>query len=203
MMRKNHLISFQSSIYREKGSKFIGYTYEVFDENEIQPIIDQLKKEHFAARHWCYAYRLGETGKRHRSNDDGEPAGTGGRPILTAIDQFNLTNTLVVVVRYFGGTLLGVRGLIDAYGGAALAALELCEKAPLPLLRQLSISCGYEQFSEVQKVINELLLKPRITYDQTGMTLHFEGDIDLIEPAQRRFEGLYNVNILPIDEEIQ
>jgi uncharacterized YigZ family protein len=203
MMRKNHLISFQSSIYREKGSKFIGYTYEMFDENEIQPIIDQLKKEHFAARHWCYAYRLGETGERHRSNDDGEPAGTGGRPILTAIDQFNLTNTLVVVVRYFGGTLLGVRGLIDAYGGAALAALELCEKAPLPLLRQLSISCGYEQFSEVQKVINELLLKPRINYDQTGLTLHFEGDVDLIEPAQMRFEGLYNVNILPIDEEIQ
>lgn len=202
-MRKNHLISFQSSIYREKGSKFIGYTYEVLDENQIQPIIDQLKKEHFAARHWCYAYRIGETGERHRSNDDGEPAGTGGRPIITAIDQYNLTNTLVVVVRYFGGTLLGVRGLIDAYGGAAQAALELCEKASLPLLRQLSISCGYEQFSEVQKVINELLLKPRINYDQTGLTLHFEGDVDLIEPAQRRFEGLYNVNILPIDEEIK
>lgn len=203
MMRKNHLTSFHSSIYRDKGSKFIGYTYEVFDASEIQPILDQLKKEHLAARHWCYAYRLGETGERHRSNDDGEPAGTGGRPILNAIDQFNLTNTLVVVVRYFGGTLLGVRGLIDAYGGAAVEALALCEKITLPLLRQLQISCGYEQFSEVQKVINEMPLKPRISYAQTGLTLHFEGDVDLIEPAQKRFEVLYHVKILSNDEEIK
>ena len=203
MMRKNHLISFQSSIYRDKGSKFIGYTYEVFDASEIQPILDQLKKEHLAARHWCYAYRLGETGERQRSNDDGEPAGTGGRPILNAIDQFNLTNPLVVVVRYFGGTLLGVRGLIDAYGGAAQAALELCEKVPLPKLRQLRISCGYEHFSEIQKVMNELGLKPQLNADQTALIMHFEGDVDLIEPAQKRFEGLHYVKILSIDEEIK
>jgi uncharacterized YigZ family protein len=203
MIRKNQLLSFHSAIYREKGSKFIGYTFKLYEENELAPILEQLKKEHFAARHWCYAYRLGETGEKHRSNDDGEPAGTGGRPILAAIDQFNLTNVLVVVVRYFGGTLLGVRGLIDAYGGAAQEALSLCQTAPLPLLRHLHISCGYDQFSEVQKVINELQLKPRISYEQTGLSLQFAGDIDQILPAQRRFEGLYNVNILPIDEEIQ
>ncbi|MDP2189494.1 MAG: YigZ family protein [Sphingobacteriaceae bacterium] len=203
MIRKNQLLSFHSSIYREKGSKFIGYTYGVFDDADIPPILEQLKKDHFAARHWCYAYRLGENGARYRSNDDGEPVGTAGRPILSAIDQLNLTNTLVVVVRYFGGTLLGVRGLIDAYGGAAQQALALCETAPLPLVRQLRISCSYEQFSEVQKIINELLLKPRITYEQTGLILHFIGDLDAIEPAQRRFESLYHVNILPIDEEIE
>ncbi len=203
MTRKNHLLSFHSAIYKEKGSKFIGYTFELLNEEEVPPILEQLKKEHFSARHWCYAYRLGELGDKYRSNDDGEPAGTGGRPILMAIDQFNLTNVLVVVVRYFGGTLLGVRGLIDAYGGAAQQALELCETAPLPLLRNLQISCGYVQFSEVQKVINELQLKPRITYEQSGLLLHFEGDVELIEPAQKRFEGLYNVNIAPIDQEIQ
>lgn len=203
MIRKNHLLSFQTSIYREKGSKFIGYTFELLDEADLQAIIDQLKKAHFSARHWCYAYRIGEQGDKYRSNDDGEPAGTGGRPILNAIDHYNLTNVLVVVVRYFGGTLLGVRGLIDAYGGAALEALSLCEIAPLSLLRQLSISCGYEQLSEVQKVMNELHLKPRITYKQEGLMLHFEADETLILPAQRRFEGLYNVNIIPIDEEIE
>src|SRR5690606_22244310 len=122
-MRKNILIRPETAIYKDKGSKFLAYAWPVKSEEEIRLHIDLLKKEHFGARHWCYAWRLGEEGGSYRANDDGEPAGSAGRPILTVIDAMDLSDILVVVVRYFGGTLLGVRGLINAYGGAAELAL--------------------------------------------------------------------------------
>src|SRR5690606_15069649 len=98
----------------------LAFCYPITSDNEVDGYIQQLKKDHNAARHWCYAWRLGELGETYRINDDGEPAGSAGRPILAVIDKYSLTNVLIVVVRYFGGTLLGVRGLIDAYEGAAL-----------------------------------------------------------------------------------
>ena len=111
-------------LYKEKGSKFFGYAFPVSDEMEIKKIITQLKKEHHSARHWCYAFRLGADKKLFRANDDGEPSGTAGKPILNQIISADLTNVLIVVVRYFGGTLLGTSGLITAYKSAAAEALS-------------------------------------------------------------------------------
>jgi uncharacterized YigZ family protein len=111
-------------IFRDRGSKFIAYAYPVFDEEEIQECLTKVQQLHFKARHHCYGWRLGVDGTQFRANDDGEPSGTAGRPILGQIDSFGLTNVLIVVVRYFGGTLLGTSGLINAYRGAAADALE-------------------------------------------------------------------------------
>lgn len=110
-------------IYRDKGSKFLAFLYPVSSEQEIKEALQFLRKEHPSARHHCYAWRLGVDGQAHRANDDGEPSGTAGKPILGQIQSKQLTNVLVVIVRYFGGTLLGVNGLIQAYKLAAADAI--------------------------------------------------------------------------------
>ncbi|MEM9821450.1 MAG: YigZ family protein [Bacteroidota bacterium] len=101
--------------FRDRGSKFVAYAFPVYREEEWQAHLEEVKKLHFKARHHCYAYRIGLDGNQFRANDDGEPSGTAGRPILGQIDSFGLTNVFVVVVRYFGGTKLGTSGLINAY----------------------------------------------------------------------------------------
>ena len=111
-------------LYREKGSKFLAYAYPVKDVQEVHEIIRHIKSRHPKARHYCYAYRLGTEGNIHRHNDDGEPSGTAGKPILGQIDSYHLTNTLVIVVRYFGGKLLGTSGLIRSYRECAQDAIN-------------------------------------------------------------------------------
>jgi uncharacterized YigZ family protein len=111
-------------LFKEKGSKFLAYAYPVNDEQDIKTILGNIRKEHFSARHCCYAWRLGLQNERFRINDDGEPSGTAGRPIFGQIQSYKLTNILLVVVRYFGGTLLGVSGLIQAYKKAAGEAIS-------------------------------------------------------------------------------
>lgn len=110
--------------FKDRGSKFIAYAYPVRAEEEALTHVEALRKEHFKARHHCFAWRLGPDGARFRANDDGEPGGTAGRPILGQIDSFGLTDVVIVVVRYFGGTLLGTSGLIQAYREAAAEALR-------------------------------------------------------------------------------
>jgi uncharacterized YigZ family protein len=110
--------------FKDRGSKFFAYAFPIFTEEEWQEELEAVKKEHFKARHHCYAYRLGVDQNNFRANDDGEPSGTAGRPILGQIDSFELTNVIVIVVRYFGGTKLGTSGLINAYKLSAAAALE-------------------------------------------------------------------------------
>lgn len=110
--------------FKDRGSKFIAYAFPAATEPEWQEHLEEVRKLHPKARHHCFAFRLGTDGNQYRANDDGEPAGSAGRPILGQIDSFGLTNVLVVVVRYFGGTLLGVPGLIAAYKGSAQDALE-------------------------------------------------------------------------------
>ncbi len=110
--------------FKDRGSKFIAYAWPVRNEPEALAHLEQLRREHFKARHHCFAWRLGVHGDRFRSNDDGEPSGTAGRPILGQIDSFGLTDVVIVVVRYFGGTLLGASGLIQAYREAAAEALR-------------------------------------------------------------------------------
>ncbi|MBX2931248.1 MAG: YigZ family protein [Chitinophagaceae bacterium] len=110
--------------FKEKGSRFIAYTFPITTAEDVKTHIASLKKEHPKASHHCFAYRLGLDGNNFRANDDGEPSGTAGKPILGQIDSKKLTNTLVVVVRYFGGTLLGVSGLINAYKTTTALALQ-------------------------------------------------------------------------------
>ncbi len=148
-------------IFKDRGSKFIGFAYPVESEEEIRQRLQELRKEHFNARHHCYAYRLGADKLQYRINDDGEPSGTAGRPIYNQLLSKDLSNIMVVVVRYFGGTLLGVPGLINAYKNATLEAIaqaEIIEKIVYDLYR---IDFGYLQMNEVMKVIKEKGLEVR------------------------------------------
>lgn len=112
------------AIFKDRGSKFLAYAFPAYQESDWQEQLEAVKKEHFKARHHCYAYRLGIDKTNFRANDDGEPSGTAGRPILGQIDSFGLSNVFIVVVRYFGGTKLGTSGLINAYKNSAALALE-------------------------------------------------------------------------------
>src|SRR4051794_20287173 len=114
-------------LFRDRGSKFLAFAYPINSENDIKPILAQLKAEHPKANHHCWAMRLGIDRSVFRVNDDGEPSGTAGRPILNTLLSKNITNVLVIVVRYFGGTLLGVPGLINAYKTATEEALKLAK----------------------------------------------------------------------------
>ena len=114
----------KEGLFKDKGSKFYGYAFPVSNEEEIKEKIELLKKQHYNARHWCYAWQLGKNYDHYRANDDGEPSNSAGMPIYGQLQSFNVTNILVVVVRYFGGTKLGVGGLIKAYKNGAKLALE-------------------------------------------------------------------------------
>ena len=146
-------------VYRDKGSKFIAYLYPLNSENDIKDIITALKAEHPKARHHCWAFRLSPDRTVFRLNDDGEPSGTAGRPILNTLLSNELTNVLAVVVRYFGGTLLGVPGLINAYKSAAVEAVKnanIIEKTVNSVFR---IEFGHPQMNEVMKIVKEEDLK--------------------------------------------
>lgn len=146
-------------LYKDKGSKFISWAYPVKDLEEIKSHLAALKEAHPKARHVCYAYRLGFTPEEARSNDDGEPAGSAGKPILNTILSQNVHYVLVAVVRYFGGTLLGVPGLIQAYKEGAIDALaqaEIYEKEPIT---HRSIEFSYAHMNEVMKICKKHPIK--------------------------------------------
>jgi uncharacterized YigZ family protein len=142
--------------YSDRGSKFIAYTFPVKSAEEFKLRLNDVKKEHPKATHHCFAYRLGIDSHTYRSSDAGEPSGTAGKPILGQIDSKELTDTLIVVVRYFGGSLLGVPGLINAYKSAAAMVLQV---API-LQKQITISreiqFDYTQLNDVMRIIKQL-----------------------------------------------
>jgi uncharacterized YigZ family protein len=142
-------------IFKDKGSKFIAFIYPVSSEEQIKEIVQAIKKEHFSARHHCYAYRLGNFGEKHRSNDDGEPSGTAGKPIFGQLLSNGLTNVLIVVVRYFGGTLLGVSGLIQAYKSAATDAIMNATIVTTIIENKILLRFGYPLQNTVMKVIKD------------------------------------------------
>lgn len=144
-----------SGLYKEKGSKFIAMAYPVSNEEAVKQILVELKKEHFNARHHCYAYVLGPDKSAWRVNDDGEPSGTAGRPIHGQIQSFDLTNILIVVVRYFGGTKLGVSGLITAYKTAAKDALSHAEIIEKTVNEVYKLEFPYEEMNDVMRIIKE------------------------------------------------
>lgn len=140
-------------LFKDKGSRFIAYSYPVSSPDEVKPIVDAIKKEHHAARHHCYAYRIGYDGATYRANDDGEPSGSAGKPILGAIDSAGLSDVLVVVVRYFGGILLGVPGLINAYREASADAIANSPVVDKLAVQRLRLGFDYSQMNDVQRII--------------------------------------------------
>ncbi len=145
-------------LFKDKGSKFLAYAYPVETEDEIKDYLQILRKEHHSARHHCYAWRLGADKTNFRANDDGEPSSTAGKPILGQIQKYDLTNILIIVVRYFGGTLLGVSGLINAYREAAVAALEQAEIVEKLVEIQFWVEFDYLGMNDVMKVFKEVPL---------------------------------------------
>lgn len=143
-------------LFKDKGSRFIAYAYPVSGEDAIREHIQKLKKEHHSARHHCYAYRLGADMKNFRANDDGEPSNSAGKPILGQIHSLDLTNVLVVVVRYFGGTLLGVGGLIHAYREAAADVLANAEIVEQMVEVDISVRFEYPFMDQVMRIAKEL-----------------------------------------------
>lgn len=148
------------AIFRDKGSKFIGYTFPLSNESEIKSIVANLRNEHPKARHFCWAFRLSPDRSIFRINDDGEPSGTAGRPILNVLLSADVTNILVVVVRYFGGTLLGVPGLINAYKTATVEALKETEIVQKTVNDCYQITFDYESMNAVMRIIKEEQLTP-------------------------------------------
>ena len=145
--------------FKDRGSRFIGYAYPVRSEEEALALLEGVRKEHFKARHHCFAWRLGVDGSRFRANDDGEPSGTAGRPILGQIDAAGLTYIFIVVVRYFGGTLLGTSGLIHAYREAAAEAIRQAEKVEKIVKNHFLLDFDYALMPDVMNGLKKLDLE--------------------------------------------
>jgi len=143
-------------IYKEKGSKFLSFAFPVSTVDQAKELIDRHKKEYFDARHVCYAYMLGNERNSFRSNDDGEPTGTAGKPILGQINSHQLTDILIIVVRYFGGVLLGTGGLITAYKGAASDAISNCEIIEKTVKANISIRFDYLILNDIMSICKQL-----------------------------------------------
>ena len=147
--------STKAVLFKDRNSKFYGYIFPIQTEQDVKPYLDNLKKEHHAARHWCYAYQLGTEKIGYRANDDGEPNNSAGMPIYGQIQSFEVTNVLIVVVRYFGGVKLGVGGLINAYKTAAQMTLD----ASIIIVKTINInflvSFDYKNMNAVMRIIKE------------------------------------------------
>ena len=141
--------------FKDRGSKFIGHVYPISSVEGFKDKLNEMKKLHPKATHHCFAYRLGLDGNTYRVSDDGEPSGSAGRPILGQIDSKELVNVLVIVVRYFGGTLLGVPGLINAYKSAAALALQTTPIVQRPVEQELMVQFDYTQLNEVMRVVKQ------------------------------------------------
>jgi len=142
-------------LFKEKSSKFFGYAFPIQSEDELKPIIDLLRKKHPHAGHFCYAYQIGTETLSYRANDDGEPSNSAGMPIYGQIQSFAVTNTVVIVVRIFGGTKLGVGGLISAYKTTAQITLESCNIIEKTIDVHYQISFDYKNMNKVMRVIKE------------------------------------------------
>ena len=159
---------FVGEIYKEKGSKFIAYAYPVKNEKDIAACIKELRAEHHKARHWCYAWRLGMEEFRFRANDDGEPSNSAGMPIYGQLLSKDVTNILIVVVRYFGGTKLGVGGLITAYKTAASYVLETAKIVEKTVNIEFEINFEYKDLNKILRIVKDnhvTVIHQKMEYD--------------------------------------
>jgi len=185
-------------LLKEKNSKFFGYAIPITSEEEVKEILDRLRKEHYSARHWCYAYQIGTEKIQYRANDDGEPNNSAGMPIYGQIQSFEVTNVLVVVVRYFGGVKLGVGGLISAYKTAAQMALENATIVEKTINKHFVISFGYAHMNKVMRIIKEKNLQ--IVAQKMEMDCEIEISIRKknVQNLLDTFENLYELKVTEI-----
>lgn len=187
-------------LYKEKGSKFLAHAYPVQTEDEIKEHVAFLKKKYYDARHHCFAWQLGTDGMHFRMNDDGEPSGTAGKPILGQILSSEITNVLVVVVRYFGGVKLGTGGLVQAYKAATADALDNAEMIECTVDKSFSIRFPYDLMNPVMKVIDDegITVTQRVFEADCTLTLTVrESNFDELVA---RFQKTYGIEILQPDE---
>jgi len=179
-----------SAEFKDRGSKFLGYAFPIQSVEEFKAAMEGLKKEHPKATHHCFAYRIGLDGNTFRVSDAGEPSGTAGRPILGQIDSRELTNTLVVVVRYFGGTLLGVPGLINAYKNAASMVLQITPIIQKQVETLYKLHFDYTLMNDVMMILKS----SNVSLLEKEMSLFCEFKVGI--PSQRLEEVLYRLNDL-------
>ena len=181
--------------FKDKGSKFLAFLYPVNSEDEIKQILSQLKKEHHSARHHCYAWRLGTENITYRANDDGEPSSSAGKPILGQLQSFDVTQVLLVVVRYFGGTLLGVSGLINAYRSAAADALKNAKIIEKVIEDVYFLDFTYNELNDVMQIIKQENLTISQTWFEEKCRLLFSVRKSETEKIVQIFNNFYGVEI--------
>ena len=165
-------------IVKDRGSKFLSFIYPVQNESDVRDILEQLRKEYHDARHHCYAYRIGVDPLFVRANDDGEPSSSAGKPILNQIEKHNLTNILVVVVRYFGGNLLGVGGLINAYRTATVIAIENSRIVRKTIRNSYRLTFEYPQMNDVMTIIKEHQVETSNQVFEVSCTMNISIELD-------------------------
>ena len=187
------IITTSEGVFRDKGSKFIGYAFPINSETDVKPIIAKLKAENTKARHFCWALRLTPDRNIFKLNDDGEPSGTAGRPILNTLLSSDVTNILVVVVRYFGGTLLGVPGLINAYKTATVEALNSNEIITKTVNDVYEIKFDYLAMNQVMRIVKEEELQILHQNFDTNCSLTFEvrkANLNIVLGKMEKIEGV-------------
>ncbi|GHC54666.1 IMPACT family protein [Ulvibacter litoralis] len=176
------------TLFKDRGSKFYGYAFPVTNEDQIKEHIEQLKKTHHNARHWCYAWQLGKSYENYRANDDGEPSNSAGMPIYGQLQSFDVTNVLVVVVRYFGGTKLGVGGLIQAYKTGAQMALEASKIVERTIDEEFKLTFEYPEMNTVMRIIKD----ESLSIENQKMELSCEFEISVRKKDAERIFELFN-----------
>lgn len=189
----NTITASSEGIYKEKGSKFIAYAYPVYTEEQIKEYINVLKEKYYDARHHCFAWQLGVDGLRYRANDDGEPSGTAGKPIHGQIKSHELTNILVVVIRYFGGTKLGVPGLIHAYKEATIDAINNTSIIEKTVNDIYTVNFDYLVMNDVMRIVKEEKLTLVNQQFDLTCTIEFSLRQTEIEKVKGRFDKIDSV----------
>ncbi|QXP68318.1 YigZ family protein [Polaribacter sp. AHE13PA] len=189
----------EETLFKEKGSKFFGYVFPVLSEEDVKEHLEDLRKQHHAARHFCYAYQLGIEDVRFRANDDGEPNNSAGLPIYGQIQSFEVTNILIVSVRYFGGTKLGVGGLISAYKTSAQISLEAADILEKTINIYYKLTFEYDMMNAVQRVIKEKNID--ITNQKLEMNCEYTISIRKkdAQAIYTIFDTLYKVDIKKLE----
>lgn len=181
--------------FKDKGSKFLAYAIPMVEASELKTHIQRLKKEHPKAVHFCFGYRLGIDGNNFRTSDDGEPSGSAGKPILGQIDSKEVTDVLIVIVRYFGGTLLGVAGLINAYKSTAAMALQVVPIVQKPVLKHYSLQFDYTQMNDVLMIIKQFGCLIKSQENQLFTILKLGIPLERQDDVIHRLRNLRNVEI--------
>jgi uncharacterized YigZ family protein len=182
-------------LFKERKSKFFAYAFPLTDEDEVKPLIESLRKKHPTANHVCYAWQMGHTEPRYRTNDDGEPNNSAGIPIYGQLQSYGVTNIMVAVVRIFGGTKLGVGGLINAYRSAAQLALESSQIIEKTLQQKFMLSFGYDQMNTVMRTLKQRQID--IESQEMGLKCRIYISVDQQRTLEIKevFNGLHKIDL--------